>query len=126
MVHDYAVECGINSEGNPIGVHSMRATACTNALDNEADLRRVKQWMGHAHISTTDPWVLEGLMTAEVQCARCGKPGQLKSITGDFGGDLGHGKVDVPLCQLCEGLLAVQNPDFMRWLVDYLREARSR
>jgi integrase/recombinase XerD len=54
MVHDYAVECGINSEGNPIGVHSMRATACTNALDNEADLRRVKQWMGHAHISTTE------------------------------------------------------------------------
>ena len=62
-------------------------------------------------------------MAAEVECARCGKPGELKPVTG---GDLGQGAVDVPLCQLCEGLFAVQNPDFMNWLRDYLRQARSR
>ena len=64
-------------------------------------------------------------MTAEVKCARCGKAGELKSVTGDFG-DLVHGKAEVPLCQLCEGLLVVEDPDFMMWLDKYLREARLR
>ncbi len=36
-----------------ISVHSLRATAATNALDNEADIAKVQEWLGHANISTT-------------------------------------------------------------------------
>jgi integrase len=39
------------SEG--FGVHSLRATAATNALDHEADIAKVQEWLGHANISTT-------------------------------------------------------------------------
>ncbi len=31
----------------------MRATAITNALENDADLERVQDWVGHANIATT-------------------------------------------------------------------------
>ena len=34
-------------------VHSMRATAATNALSNEADIAKVQEWLGHANVSTT-------------------------------------------------------------------------
>lgn len=34
-------------------VHSLRATAATNALDHEADIARVQEWLGHANIATT-------------------------------------------------------------------------
>jgi integrase/recombinase XerD len=34
-------------------VHSMRATATTNALSNEADIAKVQEWLGHANVSTT-------------------------------------------------------------------------
>ena len=34
-------------------VHACRATAATNALDHEADIAKVQQWLGHANISTT-------------------------------------------------------------------------
>ena len=36
-----------------ISVHSLRATAATNALDHEADIAKVQEWLGHANISTT-------------------------------------------------------------------------
>lgn len=36
-----------------LGVHSLRATAATNALEHEADIAKVQQWLGHANISTT-------------------------------------------------------------------------
>ena len=36
-----------------IGVHSLRATAATNALEHEADIAKVQEWLGHANISTT-------------------------------------------------------------------------
>jgi site-specific recombinase XerD len=36
-----------------ICVHSMRATAATNALSNEADIAKVQEWLGHANVSTT-------------------------------------------------------------------------
>lgn len=39
--------------GFPIGVHSLRATAATNALENDADIAKVQEWLGHASISTT-------------------------------------------------------------------------
>ncbi len=36
-----------------IGAHSLRATAATNALDHQADIAKVQEWLGHANISTT-------------------------------------------------------------------------
>lgn len=33
--------------------HSLRATAATNALDHEADIAKVQEWLGHANIATT-------------------------------------------------------------------------
>jgi site-specific recombinase XerD len=35
------------------GVHGLRATAATNALEHEADIAKVQEWLGHANISTT-------------------------------------------------------------------------
>lgn len=39
--------------GFPIGVHSLRATAATNALDHDADIKKVQEWLGHSNIATT-------------------------------------------------------------------------
>ena len=33
-------------------VHALRATAATNALEHEADIARVQDWLGHANVST--------------------------------------------------------------------------
>jgi site-specific recombinase XerD len=35
------------------GPHSLRATAATNALEHNADIAKVQEWLGHADISTT-------------------------------------------------------------------------
>jgi integrase/recombinase XerD len=35
------------------GAHALRATAATNALDHQADIAKVQEWLGHAKISTT-------------------------------------------------------------------------
>jgi site-specific recombinase XerD len=52
IIRHYATKIGIaNIEG--IGVHSLRATAATNALDHEADISKVQEWLGHANIATT-------------------------------------------------------------------------
>jgi len=34
-------------------VHALRATAATNALDHQADIAKVQEWLGHANIATT-------------------------------------------------------------------------
>lgn len=39
--------------GFEIGAHALRATAATNALDHNADIAKVQEWLGHASISTT-------------------------------------------------------------------------
>jgi integrase/recombinase XerD len=39
--------------GFEIGAHALRATAATNALDHDADIAKVQEWLGHANISTT-------------------------------------------------------------------------
>jgi integrase/recombinase XerD len=39
--------------GFQIGAHALRATAATNALDHNADIAKVQEWLGHANISTT-------------------------------------------------------------------------
>jgi site-specific recombinase XerD len=44
---------GVSAEAIGVCVHSMRATAATNALSNEADIAKVQEWLGHANVSTT-------------------------------------------------------------------------
>jgi site-specific recombinase XerD len=39
--------------GFQVGAHALRATAATNALDHQADLAKVQEWLGHANIATT-------------------------------------------------------------------------
>lgn len=39
--------------GFQIGAHALRATAATNALDHEADIAKVQEWLGHSNIATT-------------------------------------------------------------------------
>jgi site-specific recombinase XerD len=52
LVRSYARKIGIGDvEG--LGVHALRATAATNALDHEADIAKVQEWLGHANIATT-------------------------------------------------------------------------
>ena len=47
----YADQARIELQG--FGVHSLRATAATNALEHEADITKVQEWLGHANIATT-------------------------------------------------------------------------
>jgi integrase/recombinase XerD len=53
IVQKYGRATGINAEVNGLCVHSLRATAGTNALENGADIAKVQEWFGHANISTT-------------------------------------------------------------------------
>ena len=53
IVRKYGLETGLNIEVNGLCVHSMRATAATNALSHEADIAKVQEWLGHANVSTT-------------------------------------------------------------------------
>jgi integrase/recombinase XerD len=53
IVMKYAKATGISTEAIGVCVHSMRATAATNALSNEADIAKVQEWLGHANVSTT-------------------------------------------------------------------------
>jgi integrase len=39
--------------GLEIGAHALRASAVTNALEHDADIAKVQEWLGHANISTT-------------------------------------------------------------------------
>ena len=39
--------------GCEIGAHALRATAATSALDHQADIAKVQEWLGHANIATT-------------------------------------------------------------------------
>ena len=51
IVLSYAAKAGIELKG--FSVHSLRATAATNALEHEADIAKVQEWLGHANITTT-------------------------------------------------------------------------
>jgi integrase len=35
--------------GLDIALHALRATAATNALDHQADIAKVQEWLGHAN-----------------------------------------------------------------------------
>ena len=51
VVAHWARIAGIAVDG--LGVHGLRATAATNALEHDADIAKVQVWLGHANISTT-------------------------------------------------------------------------
>jgi site-specific recombinase XerD len=53
IVLKYGRATGINAEVIGLCVHSLRATAATNALSHEADIAKVQEWLGHANVSTT-------------------------------------------------------------------------
>lgn len=56
IVKKYARQAGIEVErlgGRGIGVHSLRKSAITNALENGAPLLKVQQLAGHADVRTT-------------------------------------------------------------------------
>ena len=53
IVRKYARETGVSTKIEGLCVHSLRATAATNALDNKADIAKVQEWLGHANVSTT-------------------------------------------------------------------------
>ncbi len=48
MVQRYSEQLGFK-----MGAHALRATAATNALDHQADIAKVQEWLGHANIATT-------------------------------------------------------------------------
>jgi integrase/recombinase XerD len=53
IVQRYAGTLGLIDVIPGLCVHSLRATAATNALAHEADIAKVQEWLGHADISTT-------------------------------------------------------------------------
>jgi len=48
LVQKYSGELGFK-----IRAHALRSTAATNALEHQADIAKVQEWLGHANISTT-------------------------------------------------------------------------
>ncbi|MDH5677032.1 MAG: tyrosine-type recombinase/integrase, partial [Nitrospinota bacterium] len=53
ILRKYGHQSGLNVEVNGLCVHSLRATAATNALSHDADIAKVQEWLGHANVSTT-------------------------------------------------------------------------
>jgi integrase/recombinase XerD len=51
IVKKYARRIGLGVAG--FCVHSLRATAATNALEHAADIAKVQEWLGHSNIATT-------------------------------------------------------------------------
>ena len=51
VVQKYARQIGVSA--GDVSVHGLRATAATNALDHDAGIEKVQDWLGHASISTT-------------------------------------------------------------------------
>jgi len=51
VVVRYMNQVGIT--GDNMGPHALRATAATSALEHNADIAKVQEWLGHANISTT-------------------------------------------------------------------------
>lgn len=51
VVKKYMLPLGIAGEN--LGPHALRATAATCALENQADIAKVQEWLGHSNINTT-------------------------------------------------------------------------
>lgn len=68
IVKKYARQVGIHTErlgGRGIGVHALRKTAITNALEHGAKMEQVQQLAGHADIRTTQLYFSPGPRDAE-------------------------------------------------------------
>jgi site-specific recombinase XerC len=52
IVRKYGLETGVSAEVTGLSPHAMRATVATNALDHNADIAKVEEWLGHANVST--------------------------------------------------------------------------
>jgi integrase len=52
VVRFYGKQVGITNTVHGFCVHSLRATAATNALEHNADIAKVQEWLGHANVST--------------------------------------------------------------------------
>jgi integrase/recombinase XerD len=48
LVQKYSGELGFK-----IRAHALRSTAATNALEHQADIAKVQEWLGHSNIATT-------------------------------------------------------------------------
>jgi site-specific recombinase XerD len=53
IVKRYGRDVGLAEAVPGLCVHSLRATAATNALAHKADIAKVQEWRGHSDISTT-------------------------------------------------------------------------
>ena len=53
VVRFYGRQVGINSTVHGFCVHSLRAMPATHALEHNADIAKVQEWLGHANVSTT-------------------------------------------------------------------------
>lgn len=53
IVAKYADQTGLKEELRKLSPHTFRSTAATNALEHNADLAKVQEWLGHANIATT-------------------------------------------------------------------------
>ena len=53
VVRKYGAAIGLSDDIPNFGPHAMRATAATNALQHNADIAKVQEWLGHANVSTT-------------------------------------------------------------------------
>lgn len=51
LVVNYGIAAKIDLQG--LSPHALRATAATNALEHQADIAKVQEWLGHANIATT-------------------------------------------------------------------------
>lgn len=65
VVMKYAKELGFDQDIDGFCVHSLRATAATNALEHDADIAKVQQWLGHANIATTRLYDKRGMKPEE-------------------------------------------------------------
>ena len=59
VVVRYMQQVGITGEN--MGPHALRATAATSALEHNADIAKVQEWLGHASISTTRVYDRRGM-----------------------------------------------------------------
>jgi integrase/recombinase XerD len=48
-----ALKCQEFQHSFGIGAYALRAPAATTALDHQADIAKVQEWLGHANIGTT-------------------------------------------------------------------------
>jgi len=53
IIRRFGDQVGINADVHGFCVRSLRGTAATNALEHNADIAKVQEWLCHANVSTT-------------------------------------------------------------------------